>query len=160
DYLGLVTLQHLAEGIGKLYEPEAKVTIINKEPYIEEMNALLAKELSIAEYCKIRDYQSALSKIISAFSCLSLGGDFTSDYMVALEKSKEMVIASNPSQLQFFKRDLDYQELRTNIDLRDKDKVRNQLRSEIVSKHFGCKVTADAEVKIQQMIDKQLTQKM
>lgn len=82
DYLSLVTLQHLAEGISHIYKPGALITIINSEPFVDEMDAKVVEKLEvhmISPDAK-QQYGKTLEKLVSNFNYLRIGRDLNEAY--------------------------------------------------------------------------------
>jgi pyoverdine/dityrosine biosynthesis protein Dit1 len=74
DFLGLLTLQQIAEQIANIYEPGCEITIYNREPYIEKMGLIAFDKLNINPYPRecIDKYEATLMKLIKKFPNLKL----------------------------------------------------------------------------------------
>jgi hypothetical protein len=166
DYLGLVTLQHLATGIGKIYKHGAKITIINREPYIEELQEILEDELGLEDCYQMNGYRAVLARLIASFPCLSLGGDYTADYKAALQKSRETVLVKgDKKQVDFFKRELECKLIEDYVIHRDEAIVRARLHAELSQRPYKNKKWEalqpnELEKRIQESVEKNIAQKM
>lgn len=166
DYLGLVTLQHLATGIGKIHKAGAKITIINVEPYIEELQELLAAELGLEDCYQMNGYRAVLTRLIVSFPCLSLGADYTKDYKAAVHKSRERILVKgDQKQVDFFKRELECKLIEGYVNRRDEAIVRARLHAELSRRPYKNKKWEalqpnELERRIQEYVEKNLAQKM
>lgn len=123
DYLGLVTLQKITEEISSIYLPGCKITIYNKEPYIEKMGLIAFDKLNINPYPRscIDEYETILKKLIQKFSNLSLAKDLSKEY----NQGYEEFLVSSDSQVteelppleivNFYKNDLNTIDINNNI---------------------------------------------
>lgn len=133
DYLGLVTLQSIADQISSIYSPGCSITIVNKEPYIEAMGLIAEQKIGINPYpleC-LDDYEQKLKKALLEFPNLSLGKDFSEEYAVAYAVSTE---EKSPSidMISFYANDLNTEEINVKIRsiLDDEFKIRQKEREQ------------------------------
>ncbi len=159
DYLGLVTLQKITEEITSIYSPGCRITIYNKEPYIEKMGLIAFANLNINPYPRdcIEEYETILKKLIQKFPNLILAEDFSEEYekeyKTILEKliqefpyliwakyfPKEAIIFKElvPSDIVvFYKNDLDTIQIKNKIESILKDSnVNKKISKNMISKH-------------------------